>query len=187
MKKNKKVNPLTYFNNLKTAAVKKAGKDISAYKKSLKKAQDGIQAGPMTQEQAAQAAFAAPENDPMAGGRGPRVTSRKQAINNAMRDANTNRNSNALYNSMYDGMKKNMLNEYKKNQLNAISSDYNIDPSTGKMIDMGRQRKGGSVKKMSKGGALKPVPSDKVGLSKLPTPVRNKMGYQKKGGSVKRK
>ena len=41
MKKNNKVNPLTHFNNLKAAAVKKAGKDMSAYKKSLRKAQDG--------------------------------------------------------------------------------------------------------------------------------------------------
>jgi hypothetical protein len=40
---------------------------------------------------------------------------------------------------------------------------------------------------MKKGGSLKTVPSGKVGLSKLPTAVRNKMGYQKKGGTVKRK
>jgi len=39
----------------------------------------------------------------------------------------------------------------------------------------------------AKGGSLKPVPSDKVGLSKLPTAVRNKMGYKKIGGSVKKK
>ena len=32
--------------------------------------------------------------------------------------------------------------------------------------------------------ALKKVPSDKKGLSKLPTAVRNKMGYMQKGGKV---
>jgi hypothetical protein len=48
-------------------------------------------------------------------------------------------------------------------------------------------KKGGSVKKMSKGGSLKPVSSDQKGLAKLPTAVRNKMGYQKKGGTVKKK
>ena len=32
------------------------------------------------------------------------------------------------------------------------------------------------------GGSLKPVPSDNKGLSKLPTAVRNKMGYMKTGG-----
>lgn len=41
--------------------------------------------------------------------------------------------------------------------------------------------------KMQTGGSLKPVTADKVGLSKLPTAVRNKMGYQKKGGTVKKK
>ena len=34
------------------------------------------------------------------------------------------------------------------------------------------------------GGALKSVPSEAKGLSKLPTSVRNKMGYMKNGGKV---
>ena len=33
--------------------------------------------------------------------------------------------------------------------------------------------------------ALKPVPKDNKGLKKLPTGVRNKMGFMKKGGLVK--
>ena len=38
------------------------------------------------------------------------------------------------------------------------------------------------------GGALKPVdPKTQKGLSKLPTEVRNKMGYMKDGGKVKKK
>lgn len=53
---------------------------------------------------------------------------------------------------------------------------------------IGTMKKGGAVTpKMKKGGALKPVPGDKVGLAKLPTAVRNKMGYKKTGGSVKKK
>ena len=45
------------------------------------------------------------------------------------------------------------------------------------------------VKKKAKSGAsLKPVDSSKnPGLAKLPTPVRNKMGYQKDGGKTKAK
>jgi len=39
------------------------------------------------------------------------------------------------------------------------------------------------VKKMG-GGSLKAVPADKKGLKKLPTEVRNKMGFMKKGGKV---
>jgi hypothetical protein len=54
---------------------------------------------------------------------------------------------------------------------------------------------GGRIKKMGggmmmqrpmydKGGSLKAVPVDKKGLKKLPTEVRNKMGYMKDGGTV---
>ena len=40
-------------------------------------------------------------------------------------------------------------------------------------------------KPMKKGGALKPVDKNKnPGLAKLPTKVRNKMGFMKKGGRV---
>jgi len=39
------------------------------------------------------------------------------------------------------------------------------------------------VKKMG-GGSLKAVPADNKGLKKLPTEVRNKMGFMKKGGMV---
>ena len=38
--------------------------------------------------------------------------------------------------------------------------------------------------KKAGGGKLKSVPEGKKGLSKLPAPVRNKMGFMKKGGKV---
>jgi len=44
---------------------------------------------------------------------------------------------------------------------------------------------GKKPKKMSAGGQLKQVPKDNAGLSKLPTEVRNKMGYMKDGGEAK--
>jgi len=46
---------------------------------------------------------------------------------------------------------------------------------------------GKKPKKMSTGGSLKEVPKDKKGLGKLPTEVRNKMGYMNEGGKVKSK
>jgi hypothetical protein len=53
-------------------------------------------------------------------------------------------------------------------------------------------KKGGVAKKVTtklvkakSGMSLKKVPSGKVGLAKLPTAVRNKMGYMKKGGPGK--
>jgi hypothetical protein len=49
-------------------------------------------------------------------------------------------------------------------------------------------KKAGKKPKMAAGGTLKPVNSSKnPGLSKLPTEVRNKMGFQKKGGKTKNK
>jgi len=47
------------------------------------------------------------------------------------------------------------------------------------LMDRGAMKKGGKV--------LKPVPAGKKGLSKLPTKVRNKMGFMKKGGHVNTK
>jgi len=42
--------------------------------------------------------------------------------------------------------------------------------------------------KMAYGGmAKKTIPADNPGLAKLPTPVRNKMGYMMKGGYAKKK
>jgi len=49
-------------------------------------------------------------------------------------------------------------------------------------------KKAAPAKKMKSGGSLKPVDASKnPGLAKLPTPVRNKMGYQKYGGKVNKK
>ena len=66
------------------------------------------------------------------------------------------------------------------------SSDANKDGG----VTMGLNnmfKKGGSAKKYAEGGSLKPVDSaENPGLAKLPTHVRNKMGYAKKGGAVKK-
>ena len=41
------------------------------------------------------------------------------------------------------------------------------------------------TKKSAAGGSLKPIPEGNKGLKKLPTAVRNKMGFMQKGGSCK--
>jgi hypothetical protein len=78
---------------------------------------------------------------------------------------------------------------YPLNGLPMRPTNGNTDISKNQMGTNATMKKGGTVKmkKMMSGGSLKPVPTDKVGLSKLPTAVRNKMGYQKKGGTVKKK
>jgi hypothetical protein len=50
-----------------------------------------------------------------------------------------------------------------------------------------RDEKKRIVRELKDGGSLKPVPAGKKGLSKLPTKVRNKMGFMKKGGRAKMK
>ena len=40
-------------------------------------------------------------------------------------------------------------------------------------------------KDMNRGGVLKTPAADQTGLKKLPTPVRNKMGYMKRGGTMR--
>lgn len=73
----------------------------------------------------------------------------------------------------------------KKMQKGGITQDIVGMPGYNARTDT--MKKGGAVKpKMKAGGSLKPVSADKVGLAKLPTAVRNKMGYMKKGG-VKKK
>jgi hypothetical protein len=49
------------------------------------------------------------------------------------------------------------------------------------------QKKGGKVKKCAEGGSLKETDAEEnPGLAKLPTDVRNKMGYMRKGGKAKK-
>jgi hypothetical protein len=49
-------------------------------------------------------------------------------------------------------------------------------------------KKGGKVSKAESGASLKPVPpAKKKSLGKLPTEVRNKMGFQKNGGKSPKK
>ena len=85
------------------------------------------------------------------------------------------------------GKKKNVLSEEGKRK---IKSRMTGGDSTGILFpDVYKVKKmgGGRIKKKM-GGSLKPVdPKTQKGLSKLPTEVRNKMGYMQDGGKVKDK
>ena len=72
--------------------------------------------------------------------------------------------------------------EMTKKFLKTVSS-FGIPAVGGAMVAKKSIDKLRAKKKM--GGSLKPVdPKTQKGLSKLPTEVRNKMGYMKKGGKV---
>ena len=85
---------------------------------------------------------------------------------------------------------KNFINEYGKPLFDRVTSAIKAGQGKagGGMMEM---RKKGMGLKMAKGGpvdsSLKPVPPDNKGLAKLPTPVRNKMGFMKDGGMVKKR
>ena len=68
-----------------------------------------------------------------------------------------------------------------------VPTNKGRDAMGGGGMDIGKTKK--KKKKASSyagGGSLKPVPegNNGKGLSKLPTEVRNKMGFMKKGGKV---
>lgn len=77
-----------------------------------------------------------------------------------------------------------MLNDYEKDKK---SGKIPLDPVIQRGIKNGTLNPDGTTKKgMKMGGKLKKVPASKPGLKKLPTAVRNKMGFQKNGGAVKK-
>jgi len=73
------------------------------------------------------------------------------------------------------------MNARKKAGISRPKSESTVSPAAYKNM------KAGFPKKMKEGGMLKAVPEDKKkSLGKLPTPVREKMGFMKEGGDVKR-
>ena len=85
------------------------------------------------------------------------------------------------------GSKVKKLSKNKKFKRDGVEFDKPLGPkgtfSTGNPPKRYEVAKGGRIKKMG-GGSLKAVPADNKGLKKLPTEVRNKMGFMKKGGVV---
>ena len=82
---------------------------------------------------------------------------------------------------------KNFINEYGKPLFDRVTSAIKAGQGKagGGMMEM--RKKGMGLKMANGGSALKPVPPDNKGLAKLPTPVRNKMGFMKDGGMVKKR
>ena len=71
------------------------------------------------------------------------------------------------------------MNARKKAGISRPKSESTVSPAAYKNM------KAGFPKKMKEGGMLKAVPQNKKkSLGKLPTPVREKMGFMKEGGNV---
>ena len=193
MKENNKVNPLKYFNDNKAMAYKKAGGAMKDFKKSLKRFQGDVTGSQVSSDvrnalmdSANKSNMANEQNNSLANSR--KLMEDSYNTQGVLREA-SERNRQLLENApRNNSAAQARMNATISSPAKAVAQPVsNVDSSSYERYKQQFNRKGGSVKKMSKGGALKPVPSDKVGLSKLPTPVRNKMGYKKKGGSIKRK
>ena len=75
------------------------------------------------------------------------------------------------------------MREFKSGKLKSSSGQKVTNPKQAIAIGLSEA---GLSKKMAAGGHLKEVDSqENPGLAKLPTEVRNKMGYAKKGGLMK--
>ncbi len=80
------------------------------------------------------------------------------------------------------GEKTKMLNVATMKKGGRVRDTRKTEQMIGSSISSKREK--GRVRRMG-GGSLKAVnPKTQKGLSKLPTEVRNKMGYMKKGGKV---
>ena len=88
----------------------------------------------------------------------------------------------------------NALRAVKRFGKKAIKSAKNMFDGQGAVSDAERQsigniakKDGGKIKKCAEGGSLKETDAtENPGLAKLPTNVRNKMGYMRSGGKAKK-
>ena len=142
MKKTNTSNPLKFFNDAKEARNK-------SFSKSLIKAQDG-RIGPMTQQEAAQAAFASSQNNAMTSGEGPRVYS----------------NEDKIKQSMNQGMRpEDAYKSIKANIPSATTPQPTYSEAMTPGIQMKMQKKGGTHK-MPNGKVLLNSKMKKVGVIK---------------------
>ena len=102
----------------------------------------------------------------------------KDIIKKIMNSDMDRSNKNSLISALQD-----TINFQKRNP--GSSLDFAIKEGAG-LNPMKVLRKGGLIKKNIGGTVLKNIPAGNKGLRKLPTPVRNKMGFAKRGGVVKK-
>jgi hypothetical protein len=147
MKKTNTSNPLKFFNDAKVARNK-------SFSKSLPKAQDGITMGPMTQQEAAQSAFASSQNNPMTSGEGPRVNSPVSRLGSGPIPAPKDVYKEKFANEQYNSAIEKDINRQKIDALNQMYPNFQVN-SSGKLMLNSKMKTGGSTK-AAKFAALAP-------------------------------
>ena len=77
-----------------------------------------------------------------------------------------------------EGKRKSVYEDFSKEEMAALDAD-----AKGKLPE-GSELKSTYFKEKKAGGPLRNIPAGNKGLPKLPTAVRNKMGFKKRGGRV---
>ena len=99
----------------------------------------------------------------------------------------TNKNSSQTSQKMTDNEKRDFIVDVQDIGLNTAAglSGNDLNRAYQKALKNAEKKKsGGKVMYREAGGPLKNVPADNTGLAKLPTKVRNDMGFAKGGGQV---
>jgi hypothetical protein len=141
MKHNKKVNPLTHFNNLKASAIKKAGGEMSKYKKSLKTFQ-----GDVTGSQVASAASNA------ANSINPSNNTNNINLNNTNIPRPSLSDMSAFGVDLNQDMNRGDYGVMNRGDRSAKAASISSSPGGGRIAQSiaGYQKKGGSVKRKRK-------------------------------------
>jgi hypothetical protein len=144
--------------------------------KKLKKAQEGTE---LRKGQYKRIGRISEKNPERAERVAERMNTRASRVDRGKEIANPSKMERNPMNEMRESNRMMDMNKYK------MLENVNIYAPRPKKEEM---KQGGVVKKkMQSGGTLKTPAADQKGLKKLPTPVRNKMGFKKMGGSVSKK
>ena len=124
------------------------------------------------------------------------TASDKEEIRRAPKKQVVLRTKNTAYYPYTKDKIRQEIAQRKINKQSADSVEAYRKKSADEIIKEGMEREGirepkkmgGKIsKKMQMGGSLKKPAADQKGLKKLPTPVRNKMGFKKNGGVMSKK
>jgi hypothetical protein len=113
------------------------------------------------------------------------TASDKEEIRRAPKKQVILRTKNTAY---YPYTKDQIRQEIAQRKINKKNADADSIERKKRLESIDVEKMGGKVsKKMQMGGSLKTPTADQKGLKKLPTPVRNKMGFKKNGGAMSKK
>jgi hypothetical protein len=160
MKKNKKVNPLKYFNDNKAAAVKKVGGAMKDFKKSLKRFQGDV-TGSQVSSDVMNALMDSANKSNMANEQNNSLANSRKLMEDSYNTQGVLREASERNRQLLENTPRN--NQAAQARMNATISSparaaanpvSKVDPSSYEQYKQQFNKKGGSVKKMQNGGKV---------------------------------